>query len=474
MICPLLIRISDLTVAKQMDARMILSGFDPLTLPSISRNDLVPMVIGAGARINGDPIRSIMSATTRLGHNLRMEGAQHGDVVAIEGFAGAEFLTAVLAVWQLGGVPLPCLGMPAAHIAKQAYVLQPDGSVRRPRVTGKVAGLETTAVLHSTSGSTDEPKIVKRGLASVLCEAIAYSRGVSWSFRDHVFVPISVIHSYGWGFLLSALLAGCDVALATTTHARRTARRIAAEGISVVALSGPLARVLAQTPIEDGTAQLRVAMVGAGQITEDLNKHFTRRFGCQLWRNYGCSETGPTFMGPGDLPATAIGYPINGVRILAPGLGQRGELHLALDAPVEGYLDERTPPSNEWHSGDLVLRDKGDVTHFIERLRPALRVNGITVNAQAIDGILRAHPGVEDVYLIAVSRPSPREFEDLYAVIAGDRIDRAAIDTCRPDLPEEARSLRVVVCPALPKDNTGKPDRAKIRALAITEWSPVK
>ncbi|MDG4788025.1 AMP-binding protein [Micromonospora sp. WMMD1102] len=421
---------------------------------SSGRRDLAVRVLDRAAQRT-----ELLPEVDRLRDRLDTVGVRAGDVVALEGLHGGDVLVAALAAWLLDAVPMPCRSCPDTPVGQRAFRLGTDLCAPPPAPGPPPDGLASTAVLHLSSGSTDRPKIVKRGVPSVLTESDGYVTGLSLDPTHRVLVPVPLTHSYGWGVAMSAMLGGCAVDAAPMVRPSTVARKIDSGAATVVALTAPLARLLADTPRRPGSGVLRRAIVGAGQVGDELDAAFASRFGVHLTRGYGSTETGGTFIGD-----RGIGRPVAGVEILHPPPGVRGELRLRLAAPVEGYLGAATPPSREWRTGDLVHRD-GEVVHFVERLRPALRVNGRFVDAYHLERLLRGVPGVEAVYLLAMADPTAPEIETLYAMVAGTGASGADIDAHLAELPDGVPAPRVVRCARLPRDAVGKPDRERIAAL---------
>ena len=437
-----------------------------------ARTTLVGHLLGGGARLeggsglsDGSPLPAFEPVLAHLRQHLSQAGVAAGNLVALVDLEPDALITATLAIWQLDAVPLPCASLPDSPPVRAAFVLSRDGDVRTPQLKPTVPGLEATAVVHVSSGSTGVPKLAKRSVASVWAEAAGYRVALALTRSDNVLVPVPLHHSYGWGFAMSALLNGCAVKPEVPIRAGRVARRIDRGTVSVVALTAPLARLLTETERTGGDTRLRAAMVGAGPVGVDLDDHFATRFGIRLSRNYGASETGPTFVGEPGLPPDAIGRPMLGVRVIQPAPGSRGELRLETSVPVSGYVDGAARPSRRWRTGDVVYHGHNGIVRFVNRLRPALRINGRFVDVRPLERTLGAVSGVEDVYLLSVPRPDEPEMEDLYAVVAGGQVDRTTLEACRVGLPTHIPVPRIVRCTRLPYDVTGKPDRRALIAL---------
>lgn len=411
------------------------------------RPGLVARILERKASVGGTRVETASFASFQEG--LAAAGTRSGDVVVLSGLRGDDILLAAMASWALDAVPMP--------VAADAALPPGLGGARRisagPTVvpglgSGPVEGMERTAVLHLSSGSTDHPKIAKRGVESLLWEAKGYAAGLSLVPEDRVAVPVPLVHSLGWGIAVSALLTGCVVDAATFTGGAQLAREIDGGAVSVVALTPSLARLLAGTR-RTGRPRLRAALAGAGPVGDDLDEVFRERFGPSLLRGYGSTETGGTFLGE-----TGMGRPMAGVEVVRPRPGARGELVLGLPAPAEGYLGSQGPVK-EWRTGDMVRHDPDGTVHFVERLRGPLRLNGRFVDVGAVDRALRHVPGVRDVVLLVEPRPGLPEFEDFYAFVETDDMN----DEPLPVLLGGTPAPHVVKCRRLPRTTIGKPDR---------------
>lgn len=419
---------------------------------SSGRQELVSRILSQAVRVNGELIDTAESAFETLVGRLCQAGVRAGDVVVQNGLQGRDLVIATMAVWRLDAIPMPSSARSAVHVAGDACKITKDLSVIPGSRSCRIDGLEATAVLHTSSGTTDQPKVAKRGVQSVVLEAEGYRAGLSLVPEDCVAVPIPLVHSLGWGVAMSALINGCSIDVEPFVRVSTLVRKVDSGAVSVLALTAPLARLLVATQPQ-GDARLRVALVGAGHVTDELDDAFRDRFGQPLLRGYGSSETGGTFVGD-----RGMGRPIPGVEIVQPLPGERGELILRLAAPVEGYLNGEKRPLRQWCTGDVVQHGLDGVVYFVERTRGSLRLNGRFIDADVVAKALRAVPGVAEVFLLVIPRRDTPEIEDFYAVVEGDATEEAVVTSltgCVSELPVP----RVFRCGRMPRNMVGKPDR---------------
>jgi acyl-coenzyme A synthetase/AMP-(fatty) acid ligase len=384
----------------------------------------------------------------------RREGVGRGSVVIIEGLAGLPLLRAILTAWLAGAVPFPRESDGGEQFAGATFRLK-GGEPEMVRGGGPDARLANAAILHRTSGSAGRCRLARRSAATLVAEARRYGKALSLSADDRVLVVLPIHHSFGWGFLLGGLLAGCRVDLRSGFSPARVAEEIDRGRVSVVGLTPPMAALLAARPGTKPETPPRWAVAGAGPVDEKLERAFERRFGVGLARNYGSTETGATFSGPPGLADGVVGDPMAGVKVLAPAAGREGELVLELSPPVDGYLDGE--PAARWTTGDLVERDAGGRVRVTGRLDAKLRVNGQTLDRARIEAALIAYPGLEEVHLLARPRRSKPGVEDLVAVVRGSEISREElIRHCVDRLPSSHCPSEIVLCDTLPRTTLGK------------------
>ncbi|MBD2830394.1 AMP-binding protein [Streptomyces globisporus] len=252
-----------------------------------------------------------------------------GEVVALVGEGGAAWADAYRDVREAGAVPL--LVDPAAPAAEHARWLargrraapahpEPD-ALRRARRAERVRppgdrrpGRRPGTVLLPSSGTTGSPKLVERSVDSLRAEGLRHVRWAGLNASDRVLLPLPLWHAYALGWLHAALEAGAELRAHPPTALGAVLRDIE-HGATVLPLVPAVARLLAaragRAPLT-GTA-LRLAMVGAGVVDDELDDAFRAALGIGLARDYGSSETGSLFSAPAGAPSGRVGHPLAGI-----------------------------------------------------------------------------------------------------------------------------------------------------------------
>ncbi|EGX56707.1 NRPS/siderophore biosynthesis protein, partial [Streptomyces zinciresistens K42] len=303
-----------------------------------------------------------------------------------------------------------------------------------------------------TSGSTGRPKGVVLAHSGVAKLVATQSErfGVGPHSRVLQFASPSFDVAF-WDLCLGLLSGGRLVVVPAELRvpAAPLAAYAHAHGITFMILPPALLSALPDDVLLPPTATL---LAGTERVSPELVGRYAR--GRMMFNAYGPTEaTTNSTLGlcDPDIPAGAIvpiGVPDPGTRAyvldarLRPvPVGVTGELHLAGEGLARGYLGrpgltaERfvadpfgAPGERLYRTGDLV-RWKGDGRlEFLGRADAQIKIRGFRIEPGEIESVLRGHPAVDQVTVIArEDRPGDRRLA-AYVV--------PALDTAREDDPD--------------------------------------
>ena len=198
---------------------------------------------------------------------------------------------------------------------------------------------------------------------------------------------------------------------------------VTAEGVTSISMTPSALETL---PPEAGLAGVHTLSV----LGERCPAALVRRFGAgrRLFNLYGPAEASiiatAQLCDPTDDGDPPIGRPIDNItaRVLAPDgsplpVGVPGELYLGGIGLARGYAGrpEQTaqvfgdsPWGRQYRTGDVARRRADGGLDFLGRLDHQVKVRGFRVEPAEVEGVMRAHPAVEQVLVVAHGEGSAR------------------------------------------------------------------
>jgi long-chain acyl-CoA synthetase len=295
-----------------------------------------------------------------------------------------------------------------------------------PRV--KLDPATAEAVLQPTGGTTGRQKfavLTHRNLAVNVAQLSAHAR-----FRGPAEVVLAAppfTHAYGLTVgLLCALLNGGATAILPRFKPDLALRTMEHRKVTVAPLVPPMAATMVRELKRRryDLSPLRFAICGGAALTPTLMHEFEAACGLPLLQGYGLSEASPVTHcnpvgGPNVAGSIGVPIPLTEARIALPddparepAPGDVGELFVRGPQVMKGYLggeDEAGIRDGWLPTGDLAYRDADGWYYLTGRRKDMILTNGLNVYPVEVEDVLRSHPLVSDVAVIADSHPSRGE-----------------------------------------------------------------
>ena len=222
-------------------------------------------------------------------------------------------------------------------------------------------------------------------------------------------------------------------------------------------------------------------LCSGSNLRPELWHRFEQRFHTEIWNLYGLTETVTTALYAGrhpDMgPVGTLGKPIDcEARIAeppsaasAPPQPNVGELQLRGAHIFRGYWKnpqrtQATFAAGGWmRTGDLVRRNDDGSYKFLGRVKAAINSGGTLIRGEEVDECLLHHPSVAEA--VTVGLPD-EEFEEIAvsAVVLGHPADEADLMRhCRSELEALKVPKRILIVPAIPRGDAGKPNLPAVR-----------
>ena len=467
--------------------------------------------------------RMLLAAGTSLGFLRWYLGALRAGVIVVlanPGYTAAELghLVADSGARLAVADPVPAQRLSSLDLAglelaglERAEQVPPDP----PRA---LPGLDDTALLAYTSGTTGRPKgvpLTHRQLAASIRGAMAAWR---WTAGEVLVHALPLFHQHGLGGVHATLIAGSTAHLRSRfdaadliaaaragggtvlfgVPATYQALLDSAEGpaaasataASATAASATAADSLAAGAIAAGSLaagapllpSLRLAVCGSAPLSPALAARLPGLLGRLPLIRYGTTETGLDVSNPVHAPRPdTVGLPLPGVecRIWCAGReappGTDGEIQLRGPQVFAGYWHDTTATAEAFtadgwfRTGDLGVIDPA-CGHLVIRGRTKELIisGGMNVYPREVELALEQHPSVAEAAVAGL--PHPRWGEQVTAWI----VPRPGAAVSEAELVAHTRTLLAAYkCPkqvfalaALPRNQLGKLNRAALTAAS--------
>lgn len=231
---------------------------------------------------------------------------------------------------------------------------------------------------------------------------------------------------------------------------------------------------------------LRMLTVAGSPVEPGLLAEGFKRIGPALRQGYGQTETGKlTVLDTADVAAhpeaiASVGLPVEGVSLevrdasgRAVPAGTTGEVFARTARAFAGYWRDPslsgTVLADGWvRTQDIGRLDENGFLYLTGRARDVVIVNAVIHYTGPIERALAAHSAVDQAYVVAVPDERTGEAAHAFVVAAPGRTPdpgelRAAVAA---ELGEAAVPASFTVLDEVPVAESGKPDKAALRALA--------
>lgn len=445
--------------------------------------------------------------------NTRYKGAEARDIVRRSGavllltddtFLGNGYLDMLRgeapadAGWAAAGLPA----------LRHAVTLDPDGT-RRPHATPwteflaageavspglaeerrRSVGADDTADILFTSGTTGTPKGAMCTHGQNVRTYQAWSDRTGLRQDDRYLVVNPMFHCFGYkAGVLACLLKGTTMVLQPVFEAAQTLRLVETERITVLPGPPTVYTTLLDSPERSrhDLTSLRLAVTGSADVPVSLVRRVRTELFPEVLTAYGLTESCGTVsvctLGDDDeTVASTSGRPVDGVevRIAAPdgtpaAAGEDGEILVRGHTVMRGYLDDPDATARALHGGWLHTGDVGRLDPsgnlvLTGRSKDMFTVGGFNVYPAEVEQVLARHPAVSTCVVVPV--PDARLGEVGHAHVVprpGASPDPGQLLAhCREHLANFKAPRGVTLTPDLPRNASGKPDRALLRAQAL-------
>ncbi len=473
--------------------------------------------------------RELAQRTHRVARWLELEGVARGDRVVVLSNNCFECAEVAYAIAELGAVMVPL--SPAVVGAEIAYAYQDAGArlglavpellERADRGGGGrwlafgvgdqayadvsahgvaeepplVERPEDAVMQYYTSGTTGEPKGVLMSQGALLVHGLntVLSQGLT---HDDVFLTCTPIaHAAGGSRFFSLGIEGITHVLLPKWSPAAFYAEVARRGVTSTVLVPAMLRDLVwdQGLADANLSTLRLVVYGAAPIPPDIQAAALERIPAGFLHSYGISEGCPalTVLTPAEHrraladptfaeKLASVGRPVPGVRFKIA--GERGEplppRHtgeiLVRNAKVMiGYWQRPEEEASVWREGWMATGDSGytdedGYLYIVGRKKEMFISGGLNVYPAEVERVIISHPAVREAAVVGAPHPRWGETGVAFVVLSEEVADDELEDHCRAGLSRYKVPSRFVRLEQLPRNQTGKVVRRRLKSMAET------
>lgn len=358
-------------------------------------------------------------------------------------------------------------------------------ALRKPvRFTPPPTGRDDVALLGFTSGTTGEPKATMHFHRDLLIIADGYAREVLAVIPDDIFVgspPLAFTFGLG-GLAIFPLRFGAAAALLEQASPQNMID-IITEHRATICFTAPTAyRVMLKAMAEGADLSSLRAAVSAGEtLPAPVYEEWMAKTGKPMLDGIGATEMLHIFLTNrfDDHRPGCTGRPVTGyeARIVGPDMAElpRGEVgRLAVRGPTgcRYMADPRQTAyvQGGWNlTGDSFWQDDEGRFHFAARSDDMIISAGYNIAGPEVEAALLSHPAVLECAVIGAPDEDRGQIVEAHVVLAPGQTGDALLvkllqDHVKAVIAPYKYPRRVIFTPALPKTQTGKIQRFRLRA----------
>lgn len=452
-------------------------------------HDQPALVLGAQTWTYAELATRTASALYWLVSQGLTPGMSHAPVVALEA-NGTESSLVMLYALISAGIPVLPLHPRLNDIEREAQIAAAGASLRieedwhdavpadgRVSVPVAVEADERWLAVVFTSGTSGVSKGVALSRRAFAASARASALNLGWQAGDRWMLSLPFAHVGGLSVVTRCLLGRrCVVVAPSSGDPGVLCDCLAKSRVTLLSLvPTQLVRWFQVLPDWEPPRTLRAVLLGGATAGATLIEQARARH-VPILMTYGltetCSQIATERYASGGLQARRCGPPLAGADIACPD----GVIHVRGPMLFSGYVNADSCPvhrSDEWFcTHDRGVLDGRGHLYVLGRPEELLNTGGENVSAIEVEEVLTSFPGVKEACVVGV--PDETWGERVGAVVVLDESTKANVarvfEHVRGQLSSFKRPRFWAVVDALPRTDTGKPDRSAIRRLAATRW----
>ena len=408
-----------------------------------------------------------------------------------------EFVITYLAVVHAGHIVLPIDPvykkleidaildnmLPAMLIVHQTYaeqvgphdfpILYYDKLSLQKKQESKILRMEAAKQIASitfTSGTSGNPKAVPNTHFNHIWNIKVCSKAWDWTAEDTLLITLPLSHWYGIVMGLSGCMYHGNTLYLKQQSFDTTAilEELQSGRISLFTHAPVAYMKMLEVEGDYDLSKVRLFISGSAPFPPKLWQDFKNRFKVEVLETYGSSETGR--IAANTIKQCMLGSPGKVLPEVDLRLSHENEVLIKSGGVCPGYWNNPQATKQSmtlegyWRTGDIGEL-KQEYLFLKGRVQERIRKFGYTISPRDVEWALLENPTVKEVFVLGRQRPDQPN-DEIYFFVSGATIQEDLINYCKANLPFSWRPDKIIFVKAIPRTRNGKPNVAKLKAMA--------
>lgn len=305
-------------------------------------------------------------------------------------------------------------------------------------------------LLQYSSGTTGEPKLIRRTWGDIDAELAAYNEALEAIPDEKPIVWVPVTHSFGLVTgVLAAMMRGSEPLIVTDKNPRYWLSLLKQHPRSIVYAVPFLLHLFVSFKFP---VRFHRVIASGSPLTDALLEQL-RESAYETMQQYGCSELGCISLARHAQASTDVGYLLRHLR-----LDDGGTMQSPTEWTVAGSR-------SEVRTRDFGYRDSSGRLHLLGRIDDLINVAGQKVIPYEVEQTLLQHPLVQEAVVCRTKHPVWGEAVKAFLVPRGHADSDAVLKWCIERLPPFKVPSSFVWLNEIPRNANGKVSRKHLENL---------
>lgn len=345
-------------------------------------------------------------------------------------------------------------------------------------------------VIIYTSGTTSEPKAVEHRISDLVENARLFGSTLDIGPENRFCNMLSLTYLGGfYNLLLLPYVLGSSVVLTQTFDPKIAInfwKSIVKHGVNTLWLVPSIMSILMELDrsnegINYCKNNVKLVLAGTAPLQVKLRKDFEKKYGVNVYENYGLAETffistnSPSY----PIQDDSVGKILKGISIRIVNNqgedvkeGNAGEIFVKTPYLMKGYYNSKKYHSkpvsnNEWfETGDFGIV-KDTTLQITGRKKDLIIRGGINISPMSIENVFYKHPDVLECSVLGI--PHKFQGEEIVGVIRikkikdFEKVKSELFNICNQELSKIKQPSQIILLHGFPHSTYGKIQKNKIR-----------